>query len=436
MSTQRYSETEGAPARDWSGAIQTPPARGQSASRATQPVDVSPDATRRIQEFLNAAIAKSASDIHIEPRMESLHVRFRVDGMLIDYATLPLVEYDAILNAFKVLADLDIATRTIPQDGHIEIEAEQVGGDNTGSNAGMGNRRFFDIRISTFPSINGEVIVCRILNRANTLRTLDELGMDIDTLQRLRSMLLTSYGMILITGPTGHGKTTTLYSIMQELRKDGINITTLEDPVEFHLDWLRQSQINEPRGFTFERALSSMMRQDPDVLMIGEIRNPETAEYAVRTALVGRIVGSTIHAHSAIGTIARLVEMGVPRSTLGHALNGVVAQRLVRKLCDRCKEPYTPSLTHLAHFGLNERSGTFFGARGCNECDGSGYVGRTGIYSVLGFDDQIRHMIFDERPLEEIQQTAIAQGMKTLTMDAVSKILGGTTTVEEAARVV
>jgi type II secretory ATPase GspE/PulE/Tfp pilus assembly ATPase PilB-like protein len=276
----------------------------------------------------------------------------------------------------------------------------------------------------------------RLLNRSDALLTVDTLGMDPESLEMLRAMILSSFGMILITGPTGSGKTTTLYSMMRELKSSEKNMITLEDPIEFHLDWMRQCEIREERGFTYERAMAAVLRQDPDVLMIGEVRDAKTAEYAVRSALVGHLVGCTIHANTTTGTIARLLDLGVPRSSLAHALNGIIAQRLVRKICPHCKEAYAPDQFFLSHFGLDQNSGVFYRGHGCEACGNTGYTERVGIYSVMLVTDELKSLIFEQRSLVEIQQFAMQQGMRTLKMDAVTKILAGVTTVEEAARVV
>jgi len=413
------------------------------------------DAVVFVRGLLNEAIARNASDLHIEPETDDYRVRFRVDGVLREYTRRPVEEYQAVLNSVKVLADLDIAIHHLPQDGHIElVQQEKQTTPETGKAAFVPNRQygeetgqsdstepeahqhFFDIRVSVFPSVNGEVLVMRILNRSNALRTVEELGMEPMLLEQLRQLLLSSFGMMLVTGPTGSGKTTTLYSILSELKSDEKNIITLEDPIEFHLDWMRQCEINDERDFTFERAMSSVLRQDPDVLMVGEIRDPATAEYAVRSALVGRIVGSTIHANTAIGTIARLLELGIPRSILAHSINGIIAQRLVRRVCENCKELYTPSKMHLAHLGLAESQGPFFRGRGCSACDNTGFRGRTGLFSVMLFTDELRALIFDQAALAEVQTFAIERGMRTLKMDAAAKVLAGITSIEEAVRTV
>jgi type II secretory ATPase GspE/PulE/Tfp pilus assembly ATPase PilB-like protein len=241
---------------------------------------------------------------------------------------------------------------------------------------------------------------------------------------------------MLVTGPTGSGKTTTLYSILSEVKSDDKNIITLEDPIEFHLEWMRQCEINDERGFTYEKAMSSVLRQDPDVLMVGEIRDQKTAEYAIRSALVGHMLGSTIHANTAIGTVARLLELGIPRSILAHTLNGIIAQRLIRKTCNECREEYTPNPVVLAHLGLKDAPGPFTKGRGCSACNNTGFKGRTGIFSVMLFDETLRTLILDQRPLAEIQDAAIRNGMRTLKMDAAAKVLAGLTTVEEVVRVV
>lgn len=389
------------------------------------------DALFFTRNILGEAINQGASDIHFEPKENSLHVRFRVDGVLRVFEERTLNEYEQILNAVKVLADMDIAEHSIPQDGHLELAHEVSSGSSERSRP-----QIFDVRVSVFPSVNGEVIVMRILNRENALLTIEELGMDGASLEKLRDTLLTSYGMILVTGPTGSGKTTTLYSIMSELKNDEKNIITLEDPIEFHLDWLRQCEIREKRGFTFEKAMESVLRQDPDVLMVGEIRDPQTAEHAVRSALVGRIVGSTIHANTTIGTIARLLELGISRSVVGHTLNAIVAQRLVRRVCDACKVPYTPPAQLLKHFGLEGTKKPFFKGKGCKVCNNTGFRGRTGIFSLMVFDDVTRGLLFEQRSLLEIQDYALEKGMRTLKADAAEKILAGVTTAEEASRVI
>lgn len=391
------------------------------------------DALFYARNVLGAAINKGASDIHFEPKSNVFTVRFRVDGVLQTYEEHNVTDYKKLINSIKVLSDMDITENAIPQDGHIEIVHEYPTSEDSKEEI-TGNR--FDIRVSVFPSVNGEVIVMRILNRENALLSIDQIGMDNKSLDKLTDILLTSHGMLLITGPTGSGKTTTLYSILSELRNEEKNIITLEDPIEFHLDWMRQCEIREKRGFTFEAAMESVLRQDPDVLMVGEIRSAKTAQHAVQSALAGRFVGSTIHANTTIGTIARLVELGVSRRIVGHILNGIIAQRLARKICPQCKEEYIPAGKLRRHFGLDKVSMKYYKGAGCEHCNQSGYIGRTGIFSIMAFDSHIRSLLFDDRPLIEIQKYAIENGMKTLKEDAAKKIMDGVTTLEEAARVI
>lgn len=397
------------------------------------------DAEHFLQEVFNMAVTLGASDVHFEPKGTTFRVRFRIDGVLIDQFTKPSKEYDSVLNTLKVLANLDISLHQLPQDGHFELQVEQHDSVPTPDTIVAGGdekaKGMVDIRISVFPTINGEVVVLRLLNRSAALLPLESLGMDAPTVERIRQILLLSYGMMLITGPAGSGKTTTLYSMLRELRSEEKNIVTLEDPVEFHLDWMRQSEIHPEREFTYERAMSSILRQDPDVLMVGEIRDPHTAEYAVRSALVGRIVGSTIHANNTVGTIARLLELGIPRSILAYALNGIIAQRLARMVCLNCREVYEPNALFLTRFDFP--AGTvFYRGHGCEQCHNTGYRGRMGLFSVLTFNDELRTMIVEQKPLDELQNRAVALGMKTLVQDAQTKIIAGLTTVEEAIKVV
>ena len=416
----------------------TPPARepARIVPRRAEDAGVShqghQDATLFVQGVLNEAIVRGVSDVHMEPRTDSYHVRLRIDGVLHEYLERPYEEYSAILNTIKVLADIDIAEHSLPQDGHIEIAATANEGGSPQAETG----HVYDVRVSTFPSVNGEVVVMRLLNRSDALLSVDALGMDQVSLQLVRKMIVSSYGMVLITGPTGSGKTTTLYSLLRELKSKEKNMITLEDPIEFHLDWMRQCEIKEERGFTYERAMAAVLRQDPDVLMVGEVRDAQTAEYAVRSALVGHLVGCTIHANTATGTLARLLDLGIPRSSLSHALNGVIAQRLVRQNCPQCKVAYEPDPFYLAHFGLEPGQHTFYRGSGCEACHNTGYHGRTGVYSVMLITDELRSMIFEQRSLVDIQTKAIEQGMRTLKMDAVNKMVQGLTTPEEAARVI
>jgi type II secretory ATPase GspE/PulE/Tfp pilus assembly ATPase PilB-like protein len=389
-----------------------------------------------VRDTINAAIADGASDIHFEPMRYVARVRFRVDGVLVEKGEIKIEQYHTVLNTIKVLADIDIAEHALPQDGHIELSVREKGAPDELVAPHDDHEHFYDVRVSTFPSVNGEAVVMRLLNRKHALISLEDLGMNEAILTSLREAIRLSYGMILVTGPTGSGKTTTLYSVLSELKSDERNIITLEDPIEFHLEWMRQCEIREQRGFTYEVAMRSVLRQDPDVLMIGEIRGAETAEQAVRSALVGRIVGSTLHANTAVGTIARLLDLGVSKSVLVHAVRAIIAQRLVRKVCDHCRVAYTPDPIACKYFGLDPNNGTYYTGAGCDACNGTGFKGRTGIFSVMLLSQTLQNMIFEGHSLADIQEQAIAEGMQTLKMSAVENVLAGITTVEEVARVV
>lgn len=401
------------------------------------------------------AVKESASDIHFERFGDAFLIRFRVDGVLQERWRLPAGDIEQVINSLKVIASLDITNHETPQDGHFEFIQTNSGGVINANIAGQPidariqtapnietgvnedrEKKTLDVRISVYPSIKGEVVVARLLNRQHALMPISELGMDQETLEKVKHIISREYGMILITGPVGSGKTTTLYSLMLELRDDERIIMTIEDPVEFHLEWLRQSELRPSRGFGFHEALRSILRQDPDVLMIGEIRDPETAEHAISVSLVGRIVGSTIHSNSNVGTIARLIDLNIERGMIAYAINGVISQRLVRKVCASCAENYTPEQSQLDYFGITRNAGQFVRGKGCEACHGTGYSGRTGIFEVLTFDSGIRSLIVDKVPMEAIEEYAAKTGTKTLKQDALEKVLAGVTTIEEVMKFV
>ena len=410
------------------------------------------------------AIQDRASDIHFEQLYDSMRIRFRIDGVLHNRWSMPRYEADPVIITIKVAANLDIASREKPQDGHFELyEVAGPGGTSNISDRGKTaydeiaskfkniigkpsrpsteqnkakQQRILDIRVSVYPSVNGEIVVARLLNRLDSLMTLNELGMDDHTLGKVQSIIGRDYGMVLITGPVGAGKTTTLYSLMQELRSDLKNIVTLEDPVEFHLEWLRQSELKPERGFDFDSALRSILRQDPDILMIGEIRDKETAENAISISLVGRIVGTTIHSNNTAGTIARLVDMNIERAMIAYAISGIISQRLVRKVCQSCAAPYQPSDKLLKHFGLRPDEQQFVAGKGCDKCDNSGYYGRTGVFEVFEFDEIIRSLIVSNVPMRELEAYMEKSGMKSLRDAALGKVRNNITTLEEISRIV
>lgn len=397
-----------------------------------------------VRLIFDRALTARASDVHIDPSPTAIRIRFRIDGVLVNQGTLPLSNLDQILTRLKVLADLDISSLPTPQDGHFEIDtlALSQGGnfvttEKLGAQAPGGpSKSILDVRISIFPTVNGDAAVCRLLNRSQAIFPMDQLGVNEAMLKKMRDLVKRSYGMVLVTGPVGSGKTTTLYSILEETVGDDKNIVTLEDPVEYHFNNIRQIQMHPDRGMTFAVGMKSVLRQDPDVIMIGEIRDAETAEYAVRASLVGRIVFSTVHSNTSIGTIARLIDMDIERSMIAYALNGVISTRLVRKNCPMCRVTYNPGSEYLTHFGLKEGEHKFMKGLGCEACGGTGYSGRTGIFEVLEFDNTIRTMIVDRASMAELDAYVRGQGMKTLTEDALEKVFAGVTTLESAAHVI
>ncbi len=378
---------------------------------------------RLVNMILTQAIKDRASDIHIEPEEDSIRVRYRVDGILREVFSPPKNLQAAIISRIKILAELDIAETRIPQDGRFRIK---LGGKE------------IDVRVSSLPTAYGENIVMRILDKSNILLKLDDLGFTAENLQIVRDMLSNSYGIILVTGPTGSGKTTSLYAFLNTINSVEKNIITLEDPIEYRLHLIRQSQINPKAGLTFASGLRSILRQDPDVIMVGEIRDPETAQIAIESALTGHLVLSTLHTNDAAGAVTRLIEMGVEPFLLSSALIGIIAQRLVRKICPKCREAFSPSPLELKRIGLNaeRKDFKFYRGKGCTFCKQSGYKGRIGIYEILKVDDKIRELILSGASSEEIRRTAIKRGMRTLKHDGLFKALKGVTTAEEVMRVI
>lgn len=430
-----------------------------------------------IDALLQSAVAERASDIHIEPLANRMRVRFRIDGALHEKLTRPLFELEYLITRLKVLASLDIVTHLVPQDGHFEAvidlrdleqmemkkekskqktevssgllrrlsnlleitklepsEEQEIPSESLRLSAKEKEQRILDVRISIFPTINGEAAALRLLNRAEMLISLKDLGLSPRVLPKVENMISKPYGMVLVTGPSGSGKTTTLYSILQEVKKIEKNIITLEDPVEFQLEDIRQSQIRPERGFTFAIGMRSILRQDPDIIMLGEIRDPETAEHAIRASMVGRLVFSTLHSNSTVGTVARLIDMNIERSLIAYTLSGVISQRLVRKICISCKENYTPSPEHLKHFGIEKIEQQFVRGKGCDACGGKGYYGRIGIFEILKFDNTLRSMIVGRESMRKLQEYIDTTDMKTLKQDALDKARAGITTLEEAAQ--
>ncbi len=372
---------------------------------------------RWVNQLIIRAVRERASDIHIEPTREGLQVRFRIDGILHPVVAPKKALQLAVISRLKIMSKMNIAEKRLPQDGRY---------------AAIVDGREIDFRVSTFPTTYGETVVMRILDRVRLL-SIDELGILPERLAILKEMIRKPHGVILITGPTGSGKTTTLYSILHELRGTEKNIITIEDPVEYDIDKISQSQVNERAGYTYLVGLRHILRQDPDVIMIGEIRDGETAAVAIRSALTGQLVFSTLHTNDAAGTISRLIDMGVEPFLVASAMEGAVAQRLVRKICPKCKEEYIPPPSLLKDLGL--KPGTkFYRGKGCSHCRMTGYWGRIGIFEILRVDDRMRELIVTRPPTSAIRALAMEKGMDTLWDDGIKKVLLGITTIEEVAR--
>ena len=375
---------------------------------------------RLINGLLTEAVKENASDIHIEPYESRLRVRLRVDGVLREVLQPARVLAPLIISRIKVMARLDIAEKRLPQDGRISLRL-----------AG----RPVDVRVSTIPSAAGERVVMRLLDKQAGRLDFQQLGMAESTLQTLNTMIHRPNGIILVTGPTGSGKTTTLYAGLTVLNKTSRNIMTVEDPIEYYLDGISQTQVNIKVEMTFARGLRAILRQDPDVVMIGEIRDLETAEIAVQASLTGHLVLSTLHTNTAVGAVTRLRDMGVEPFLLSSTLTGVLSQRLVRVLCNYCKKSYTASPSECESFGLNpDNPPTFYTAVGCEECNNQGYTGRTGIYELVEIDDAVRSMIHDGAGEHEIERH-VRNRTPNIRQDGLRRMLAGDTTIEEVLRV-
>ncbi len=380
--------------------------------------------------LLHRAIEERASDIHIEPQDRELLVRLRVDGLLQEIQRLPKWTQGAIVSRIKVLADLDIAERRQPQDGRLMLEIRG---------------RRVDMRVSTLPVTGGEKVVMRVVDQQRAQIELTELGLQSDDLGRLHRYLARPQGILLATGPTGSGKSTLLYSALRHVQHETKNIVTVEDPVEYRLQGINQVQVDEKAKKTFPAALRAILRQDPDVIMIGEIRDQETASIAFRASVTGHLVLSTVHTNDAAGAITRLMDLGLEPFMVASSLVGVVSMRLVRLLCPRCREPYEAPASSLNRLGLHSDEGsgssgqgtvTLYRARGCQHCRQTGYHGRTGIFEVLEVDEAVAALVHQRPPDSTIRQAAIEAGMRSVGEDGLSKVLAGLTTLEEVARVV
>jgi type IV pilus assembly protein PilB len=385
-------------------------------------VDEAP-VVRLAHSLILQAIGDGASDIHLEHLEKQVRVRYRVDGLLREAATLPQKFRSPLVSRFKIMAGLDIAEKRVPQDGRIQIKYRE---------------RDIDLRVSTMPTVFGEKVVIRILDQARMVVQLGELGFGTGNLERLRQILRCPYGMVLITGPTGSGKTTTLYAILNELNAPELNLITIEDPVEYLLPGINQIPISPRAGLTFPRGLRSILRQDPDIIMVGEIRDAETAEIAARAATTGHRVLATLHTNEAVGALPRLIDMGVEPFLVASTVLGVVAQRLVRLICPHCRESHhlPPGAPERFFMGIGvEEPATLFRGQGCARCDQKGYRGRTVISEVLPLSAAIRQLVTKGASADELQHQAVQEGMVLIKEDGLEKVRRGITTIDEVMRV-
>ncbi len=367
------------------------------------------------------AVKEGASDVHVEPGDNVLRIRYRIDGCLVEKLRPPHQMHAAVASRIKIMAGLDISERRLPQDGGIHVMME---------------KRPVDLRVSTMPAKHGEKVVIRIIDNERASVNLEKLGFEYDTLKAWRKLISLPNGIVLVTGPTGSGKSTTLYASLQELNNAEVNICTVEDPIEYALTGVNQFQVNEKAGFTFAGALRSLLRQDPDILMVGEIRDIETSKLATQAALTGHLVLSTLHTNDAPGAITRLYNLGTEPYLVGATLVGVMAQRLVRKLCQHCKESYTPNPNESRQIErLAGNIDKLFKANGCQQCRNLGFTGRIGIYELLVPDDEMIELISQGRTLNDLRDHAKKQGMTTLRGDGMEKVKAGITTLEEIYRV-
>ncbi len=379
---------------------------------------------RVVNLIISQAINDKASDIHIEPEIRTVKVRYRVDGVLHDVMSPPKHIQAPMVSRIKIMSNMDIAERRIPQDGKIHLRHDG---------------REFDLRVSTVPTIHGEKVVMRILDKGSVMLGLNKLGFSEVNQRMFEDVIDKPYGMILVTGPTGSGKSTTLYSCLNKLNTGTTNIMTIEDPVEYQLPGVNQVQVNPKANLTFASALRAFLRQDPDIIMVGEIRDQETAQIAVEAALTGHLVLSTLHTNDASGAVSRLVDMGVEPFLVASSVVGVLGQRLARTICPNCKEPYEPSPEAIKRFGLSMFSDAdlnFYRGRGCDNCKMTGYRGRTGIHEILTMTDRVRSLILNRCSTAEIKQAAMEEGMRTMQDDGLQKVLSGVTSMEECLRVV
>jgi general secretion pathway protein E len=376
-----------------------------------------------VNHIISQSIKARASDIHIEPYQHSFTVRYRVDGILYDLLSPPKWIQPALISRIKVMAKMNIAEKRLPQDGRFEVKI----GDQS-----------IDLRVSTIPTAFGERVVLRLLNKSGSLLEMTDLGLSPERLKLIRDLVTSPNGIVLVTGPTGSGKTTTLYAVLQSINKPDINIITIEDPIEYQIKGISQIQVNPKIDLTFARGLRSIVRQDPDVILIGEIRDHETAEIAVQSALTGHLVFSTLHTNDSASAITRLVDMGVEPFLISSSVLAVAAQRLIRVLCDDCKKAYKPSTIYLESIGVapdHFNDGHIYKAVGCDKCIGTGYRGRLGIFEIMRLTEKLKSLILKTYDSNQIQAEARREKMMSLRQDGIQKVMNGVTTIEEVLRV-
>jgi general secretion pathway protein E/type IV pilus assembly protein PilB len=385
-----------------------------------------PSVVRLVNEILTEAVEARASDIHVEAQASGIKIRYRIDGVLQKQTMPPEINrfYNAIISRIKIMARLNIAEKRVPQDGRIKLKV---------------SGREVDIRVSLIPMLHGEGVVMRVLDKEKMTFSLRGVGMDQDIYERFNHLIQLPHGIVLVTGPTGSGKTTTLYSALNEIKDESTKIITTEDPIEYQLEGINQIQVHAKVGLTFAASLRSILRHDPDVILVGEIRDHETAENAIQAALTGHLVFSTLHTNDAAGAFMRMIDIGVEPYLVTSTVEGVMAQRLVRTLCRECRETYQPGALELpSDFPVEEvlqDGGNLYRAVGCRACRGTGYNGRSGIYELMYTNDEVRKLVSDRAPTNLIKQVAMKAGMRSLRQDGWIKVLRGQTTIDEVLRV-
>ncbi len=385
--------------------------------------EVNPPIVRLVDLFISEGLRRSSTDLHISPEERAVRISYRVDGILQSSTVLPKQLHPSIATRIKILGTMDIAEQRLPQEGGMTFEFMD---------------RKVDIRVSTSPSTNGENIVLRLLDKGNVALELEHLGLSGEKRRKVKRLSNLPYGIVLVAGPTGSGKTTTLYSLLKEINTFEKNVLTIEDPVEYELHMVKQAQVNETAGFTFERAIRHFLRQDPDVILVGEIRDLKTARTAFQAAMTGHLVFSTIHTNNAVATIARLLDLGVENYFITATVRAIIAQRLVRKLCKECKEKYIPGKKELEYYGLEKWSGVgkaIYKAKGCKICHNSGYIGRVGIFEIMEITSKISEGITNNISSAHLQQTAQKEGMESLRQSGLIRVLAGSLSLAELARV-